>query len=532
MKGHPAQNEIDICARCHARRRVVHGDYQPGREFLDYYEPELLHADLYHADGQILDEDYEYGSFLQSRMHREGVRCTDCHDPHSSGLRLPGNQLCTRCHTAGKYDGPVHHHHQVNSKGSSCVECHMPSKTYMVVDPRRDHSLRVPRPDLTLKIGTPNACQPCHADKPLEWAAKQIVDWYGPKRAQDPHYGEILAAGRADNPAGEPALIDLAKHKKLLDKAHSVGGIVRATAVSLLGRYGSASSREAIERALGDADPLVRTAAIRQVDQDRQIDERAAERLRRLLVPLLDDPVRLVRTEAARTLTVVPQREFARAERERFETVLAEWRAGLQETIDDAGAHLAYGLVDANLHQVSQARDEYRIAIRLHPTPIQAVQARVQLAMLEHEQGNNGDAERLYREVIQLEPKWEQGHFSLGLLLAEDENRLADAAAALGKAAELSPANARMQYNYGLALQRLGKPAEAEQHLLAADKLAPDTFDFLNALAILFAQQGKWEQALRYAERLARIDPRMESLVNEIREQAKQPRTFGPAGSK
>ncbi|HEX4148917.1 MAG TPA: HEAT repeat domain-containing protein, partial [Pirellulales bacterium] len=415
---------------------------------------------------------------------------------------------------------------------SACVECHMPSKTYMVVDPRRDHSIRVPRPDLTLKIGTPNACQPCHTDKPPEWAAEKVVEWYGPKRAQDPHYGEIIAAGRAANPAAESALIDLAKHKRLLDKAHSVGGIVRATAVSLLGRYGSSASREALERALRDDDPLVRTAAIRQVDQDRQVDERASERLRRLLVPLLDDKVRLVRTEAARTLTVVPMREFTKAERARFDVVLAEWRAGLQETIDDAGAHLAYGLVDANLGQTSQAREEYLTAIRLHPTPIQAVQARVQLAMLEHEQGHNAEAEKLYREVIEQEPKWEQGFFSLGLLLAEDANRLTEATEALGKAAELAPTNARMQYNYGLALQRLGKPADAEKCLLAADKLAPDTFDFMNALAILFAQQRKWDQALRYAERLARIDPRMESLVGEIREQAKQPRTFGPATGK
>jgi tetratricopeptide (TPR) repeat protein len=149
--------------------------------------------------------------------------------------------------------------------------------------------------------------------------------------------------------------------------------------------------------------------------------------------------------------------------------------------------------------------------------------------MLEHEQGNNAEAERLYREVTEQEPKWEQGFFSLGLLLAEDENRLADAATALGKAAELAPTNARMQYNYGLALQRLGKPAEAEKYLLAADKLAPDTFDFLNALAILLTQQRKWDEALRYAERLARIDPQMESLVNEIRGKSKQPRTFGPA---
>ena len=140
MKGRPARNEIDICAlpRPAAGRAWR---LSAGREFLDYYEPELLHADLYYPDGQILEEDYEYGSFLQSRMHREESRCTDCHDPHSNGLRLPGNQLCTRCHTAGKYDGPVHHHHKVESKGSSCVECHMPSRKYMVVDPQHDHSL-------------------------------------------------------------------------------------------------------------------------------------------------------------------------------------------------------------------------------------------------------------------------------------------------------------------------------------------------------------------------------------------------------
>jgi tetratricopeptide (TPR) repeat protein len=228
-------------------------------------------------------------------------------------------------------------------------------------------------------------------------------------------------------------------------------------------------------------------------------------------------------------LSVVPQREFTRVERERFEVVLTEWRAGLKETSDDAGAHLANGLVDANLGLVAQARDEYHIAIRLHPTPLQAVQARVHLAMLEHEQGNNAEAERLYHQVIELEPKWEQGHYSLGLLLAEDENRLGEAAQALGKAVELAPANARMQYNYALALQRLGKPADAEQHLLTANKLTPDTLDFLHALAILYAQQRQWKQALQYAEQLARLEPQMASLAVQIREQASQPPAFGPA---
>ena len=122
-------------------------------------------ARLYHADGQIDGEVYEYGSFLQSRMHAAGVTCSNCHDPHNAKLRAEGNALCAQCHLPEKFDVVQHHHHQPGSAGAQCVNCHMPTKNFMVVDARRDHSIRVPRPDLSSALGTPNACSQCHAGR-------------------------------------------------------------------------------------------------------------------------------------------------------------------------------------------------------------------------------------------------------------------------------------------------------------------------------------------------------------------------------
>jgi hypothetical protein len=135
---------------------VIQDPWVAGTPLLDAHMPQVLSRELYHPDGQILDEVYEYDSFVQSRMYREGVRCSDCHDPHSLKRRAFGNEVCTSCHRAEESYAPSHHRHKQGTKGSACVECHMMSKKYMVVDPRRDHSFRVPRPDLAVKLGTPD----------------------------------------------------------------------------------------------------------------------------------------------------------------------------------------------------------------------------------------------------------------------------------------------------------------------------------------------------------------------------------------
>jgi predicted CXXCH cytochrome family protein len=262
FKVHDHRYQVDSCAACHARRGRITAEPHTGKPFLDRFMPELLRAGMYHADGQILDEVYEYGSFLQSKMYRQGVRCSDCHEPHSLKLRAEGNALCVRCHgerpdppfptlKPKRYDTPEHHFHPAGSTGARCVECHMPAKRYMVVDPRRDHSLRVPRPDLSVKLGAPNACTGCHVGKDAQWAAAQVAQWYGSERPREPHYAEVLDAGR--KPDAPASLLAFATDR-------GQPGIVRATALDLLrGREGV--DLDTIVAAARDDDSLVRLAA-------------------------------------------------------------------------------------------------------------------------------------------------------------------------------------------------------------------------------------------------------------------------------
>ncbi len=219
--------ELDGCAACHSRRKVIAANQPPGTPFLDANLPAYLEPGLYHADGQIDGEVYEYGSFLQSRMHAAGVTCSNCHDPHSLKLRAEGNALCAQCHMPAKFDVPSHYHHDPGSAGAQCVNCHMPTKTYMVVDARRDHSIRVPRPDLSVAIGTPNACTTCHTGRSAEWAAQAVSEWFPHGRQTLPQYGTALHAGRAGTANAEQQLDRL-----ILDKNQPA--IARGSALLLL----------------------------------------------------------------------------------------------------------------------------------------------------------------------------------------------------------------------------------------------------------------------------------------------------------
>ncbi len=511
LKSEDPHVEIETCAPCHSRRRIVYPGFRPGNKFLDYYMPQLLDNDLYYADGQILEEDYVYGSFIQSRMYREKVRCTNCHDPHTTRVKFKDNRLCGQCHVPATYDTPKHHHHPDSSQpGTLCVECHMPNTTYMVVDPRRDHSLRIPRPDLTVSLKIPNACTGCHDDKSKgetpEWAEQQVETWYG-KRKGPKHFAYAIAAGRRGEPAGLTELLAVVKRKDL-------SAMVRASATSLLGRYPGESARFACFRGLEDSDPLVRAAAVRSLENVSPTD------LLRRLAPLLRDPIRAVRTEAARLLSAVPQREFSADDRKAFDAALAEYLVGQEASGDQAAAHLNSAVVHTNRRRLAEAEAEYRTALRLDPT---FVPARINLAMLSEQQGNRAEAERQFRKVIELSPELAEAHYSLGLLLAEDHKRLDEAAEFLAAAARLSPNNPRMHYNHGLALQRLGRPDEAEEALRAAHKLSPRMPDYLNALAILYSQQKRWARAVACAEELTRLDPhnpQYRSLLEHLKREA------------
>lgn len=486
---------VELCAPCHSRRTEL-GDYDHRRsELLDNHLPVLLAEGTYYPDGQILDEDFEYGSFVQSKMFRMGVRCIDCHDAHTLKLRKEGNGVCLQCHSAPAYDDARHHFHRKEwqgkpSDGALCVSCHMPKSAFMVVHLRADHSIRVPRPDLTKELGVPNACgRPgCHADKPLSWSIAAYDRWYG--TARKPHYGTVIAAGRKGDSAAKADLLRLAS-----DTLSPT--LVRATALSLLGRYEGADVTAAFRRALLDEEPLIRRTAVAEAP----IAD-AAERVARL-APLLSDPFRAVRLEAASALAGTPAALLKPYQQEALATALADYVKAMEYSLDFSYAGHNLGLLYEKQNEPARAEEAYRRAIAVDDL---SVPPKVNLAVLLARQGRNGEAETLLREVLASYPEQADVSYSLGLLLAES-GKMDEAATFLARAAAGMPANARAAYNAGLALVRAGRDAEAERMLRRAVELEPSGYDVLFALADFLLRKGRRAEVGPLAERMVAIDP-------------------------
>ena len=499
LRGVSSTEEVDACARCHARRHRVSPEDRHGRAFLDDFAPELLREPLYHADGQIRDEVYAYGSFLQSRMYQRGVRCSDCHEPHAATLRADGNALCTRCHgasadprfptlRAGSYDAPEHHHHGEGSAGAACVACHMPERTYMVVDPRRDHSLRIPRPDLSETLGTPNACDSCHADRPSGWATAVVSSWTD-DATPPAHFATAFDAARRGDPAAGQKLARVVRNREQ-------PAIVRATAVALL-RGTAPRGRDAVRDALRDPEPLVRASAAAVLDilpPEERVAAGAA---------LLEDSVRAVRIDAARLLASVPHEQLT-ADRRRTRTkALAEYEAAQRAISDLPAGQLNLGALYMETGATKRALAAYEAALRMDPRFLPAA---VNLANLRNRQGHNDEAERVLRSALGFAPEEGELHYSLGLVLAE-ERRIDEAERSLAEAVRLLPNRPRVRYNHALALQHTGRRDEAETELRLALSTAPNDPSIVHALAILYVQDGRFDAALPYAKHLAQLLP-------------------------
>lgn len=494
--------ELETCASCHSRRTTLTDAYRPGDPFLDSHRPALLDEGLYFADGQILDEVYEYGSFLQSRMYAAGVTCSDCHDPHSGKLRASGDAVCTRCHEPVRFATPAHHHHRPDSAGARCVACHMPERTYMVVDPRRDHSFRVPRPDLAAQTESPDTCTDCHRDRTPQWAAGAIDQWYGQPRRREWHYGQALHAARRYRRDGEGALL------QLLD-TDTTPAIARATAVSLLARYPGPRTAAALTRAASDADPLLRLAAV-----EASALLPPADRVR-VLAPLLSDSRRAVRIAAAAALAVVPEAALAPAQRPVRARALDEYRAVQNENADRPESRLNLGMLAADLGQNDTARTEYETALRIEP---QFVPAYVNLADLYRAEGRDGDAEGVLRRGLAQVPEAAELHHALGLTLVRQQRR-GDAVAALARAAQLAPNDPRYAYVYGVALNSVGEPDRALNVLRAAHERFPGDWQLLTAMVTVSRDAGDRDAARRYARELVALrsdDPQARRLLQEI----------------
>ncbi|TWU47412.1 Tetratricopeptide repeat protein [Rubripirellula tenax] len=496
LKGLDPQPQLQSCAPCHSRRGLLDDQFKPGDLFTDHYNLELLRPDTYHADGQIKDEVYVFGSFIQSRMYHKGIRCTDCHDPHSLKLKKTGNETCTSCHqhAAGKYDVPSHHHHAVGSAGAMCVNCHMPHTTYMEVDARRDHSIRVPRPDLSVKLGTPNACSHCHVADQLEsigeplkktfttkeysqwlmaaeqgnqvisdaisatdkWCDEACEKWYGNDRKQPVHFAEPIVAFRRREAGSLEGMLRLA-----MESDETAPALARASSIAELVDAGASQVIPTAKQLIDDASqaPIVRAAAVGAFALS------SPEDARRTLLPLLSDPSRLVRTEAARMLVASGgYQTLTGAEQLRVDQSLSEVEASLMETSDRAGAHMAWAMLCERRGRIDEAISAYETAIRIEP--------------------NTTGPRSNFASLLENVASQNRSPDGPAMMVRVRELRTAELPL-LRRDAGLAPDNAPIQYRLGLSLYLAGEMEEALAQIERAVALAPEVAEFQQARDLL-----------------------------------------------
>jgi len=480
--GQPS-DETSTCAPCHSRRADLGG---AAAAYHDRYRLAALDEVLYFDDGQIKDEVYVYGSFLQSRMHAAGVVCSDCHDGHRGNLRAEGNALCTQCHKAGLYDDPQHHFHEPGTDGSLCVDCHMPQRTYMVLDDRADHRFGLPRPELAAKIGAPDACTGCHSKKSAEWAESHI-DKHFDKRADDV-FAEVLHAARAQRPEGEPGLVELVA-------TGTAPPIVRATALLELRNLASPALPALLMRAANDRSPIVRrTVAVAARDLP---PEQRPEVVRELL----RDPMRTVRIEAVATLLGIHAGRWSASDRDALKAATVEYiearsfNADRGEGLVDL-AHLALLAGD-----LQHAESDLREALDVDPT---FTAAYVNLADLYRGQQRDEEAEAILREGLSAAADRSAVEFALGLTLVR-LGRHSEALMLLRRAHELRPEVIRFGYVYAVAQFDDGRQDASLKTLGRMRERYPANRDILQLLAGYNQKMGRTKAAEKYAAELERL---------------------------
>jgi len=512
---------LETCARCHSRRSTIHEEYTFGKSFLDTHRPSLLEDNLYYPDGQILDEVYVFASFLQSKMYHEGVICSDCHDPHSLKVYVQGNALCYRCHLPDTYGNKSHHFHKENSTGALCVECHMPEKTYMQVDPRRDHSIRNPRPDLSMRLGTPNACTGCHNEKPDKHnmpgvrklsdqeASDYFFKWYGAKERRI-HYGETFWKARKHYPEALPELIRLAMDTTL-------PAMVRSSSYYYLSNYNEAAIYPAVASGLKDHDPLIRFGAL------EGSANLTGEQQSMLYRTLLYDSVRLIRTLAAHNFPQDAVNQLTGKEKSLYDKVLSEYMTTEMINADHPFTWMNLGNYNLEKGNTGEAEKDYRRAIRIEPyLPM----SYINLADLYRRMQLDSKGQVVLEEGLRNTPGSADIHHALGLLLIRNARNI-EGLEHLKQAAAINPENGRYVYVCAVGLYSSGKQQEAIIFLEKARELHPYDRDILFALVSYYWEMGQIEKARTVAEELTGYYP-TDASYQEVLKRLKNLRLTNP----
>jgi tetratricopeptide (TPR) repeat protein len=488
----------DACAMCHARRGELTGDFKPGDTFFDHFSLTIPDdTDIFYPDGQVRDEDYEFTSFLSSKMHAAGVRCMDCHEPHSGKTRLPGNLICMTCHSgptpnvpnslgAPRIEPLAHSFHRSETEpGGRCVDCHMPLTTYMQRHPRHDHGFTIPDPLLTKQHGIPNACNRCHADRDADWSLAHVEKWYGDRMNRPSHErAQWIAQARTNAPGSATRLLTLA--------ARETNALWRASAVNLLRRWAHEPGvTPELLRYLADDSPLVRGNAAQSL---QDVAQQPGSPARGPLMRALNDVSRNVRVAAAWALRA---------------TVDTNSHAGrdllrqLAQMSDQPGGAMQNGVFHFDRGDAPTALDWFRRAVQWDPFSPPFYQ---ELAIALSRVGSGAEAVRALEKAAELAPREAEYRYLLGLARAEMGD-VAGALAALEETVKLDPAHANGWYNLGLAWSSRGEPQRAIDALLRAESLDDRSPRIPYARATVLARLGRTAEARVAAQRALTLAP-------------------------
>ena len=487
---HAAGDEVELCAHCHSRRGQIAEHWRPGEALENTHAPALVAADLFEDDGQMKDEVFNDQSFKQSLMYARGVVCGDCHDPHSAKLKTARTEICSQCHLRERFASPAHTRHEVGHGAPDCVACHMPTRTYMVIDARHDHSFRIPRPDLSVAYGTPNACNDCHKDRPPVWAAEAIEKWHGATRKGFQTWAEALHRARRGEPAGRALLLELVSKPQ-------TPAILRATAISEMQRFTARAVDEATRKALNDPDPVVRMAAARRLSL-LPIEQRWRD-----AAPLLGDAARAVRIEAGNALADQPLDGLSPEEGSRLQAAWAEYELAQRLDADRPEARANLGTFYLRRGKPEEAETEYLAGLKLEPG---APPLAVNLSDLYRAQGKESAAEKVLRESIAIWPNAGATHHALGLSLIR-QKRYEEAGAALARSVQLAPEEARFAYVEIVALRSLGRDDDARAALEKARRRFPFDPELLQLQLQDALQQNDPDSAGAVAQTLSELMP-------------------------
>ena len=484
-KGINQTEQLNQCAACHARRIKLTANMEPGKKFENQYILQTLSTEYYHGDGQIDEEDYVLGSFRQSKMFSEGVKCSDCHDPHSLNLKFDGNNLCLQCHIPADYETERHHFHAENTEASLCINCHMTGKNYMGNDFRRDHSFRVPRPDQSVTYGTPNACTGCHKDKSDQWAASSIKKWYGNKRQE--HFSDaLLVSSKTDINVSERQMLD-----RFINDLNSPN-IARASVIQNL-NLTNEEQFNTLLKPLNDSSALVRYNAL------LKFRALSPEIRTSIAIKHMNDSIKMVRIGAAQLVMDIDESNFSATDKSSLNRSLEELETMLFSNADFSAGRLQLGDYYLQRNDINSAIKHYKMALQKDSLliPVYSNLATAYTMVKEYSNANN-----IFDEWVLLEPKSGRPHFLKALLYFEMGND-AGAVSELELAIKLDPTDTRSMYNLATYYYQDNKDLPLAEGLAKkALRIEPNNQNYKYLLALIYQNLGEVEKSQRLMKEL------------------------------